>query len=556
MRRPTERTPHQSSSGHSENSCDFNVGVAALAPTGYNIGVQTKAPAAKPVMSPALRRFLYVTASITGGAIMIIEILGAKMLAPFVGTSHFVWTAQIAVTLVALAVGYYVGGRWVDKSPDLRRMYLGILAAAVYLALTVPMVRPVAYACLGFRLALGSLLASAFLFFAPLCLLAMVGPFFVRILTDSMSTVGGNVGRLTAVSTVGSFVGTVLIGYVLIPFLPNSVTMYLTALLLAVVAAVYFTVWERRARAVTVALVVILALFAYGIVQERRPQFAESRELYRANSNFGLLQVLENQSGTRRYYLNDYLIQNTYDPKEKKSLALFTYALHDLAVAYSPKIESVLCIGMGVGIVPSEFARDGVKVDVVEINEAVVPVARDLFNCATDHMRIEIGDGRYFLNQSKGQYDAVILDAFLGDSSPSHLMTRQAFEAIKRVLKPNGVLVMNSFGDFEQGRDFFTASLDKTLRAVFSSVRIHASGNGNVFFVVSPKANMDVVRPPDFEQVHISCRHDAVSAFNGLVHADPAHGIVLTDDYNPVEFYDAATREEHRRRLAMHMRSL
>lgn len=527
-----------------------------MAPSGYNTGVQSKTPAAKAAMSPALRRFLYITASITGGAIMIIEILGAKMLAPFVGTSHFVWTAQIAVTLVALAVGYYAGGRWVDKSPDLRRMYFAILWAAVYLALTVPIVRPVAYACLGFRLAFGSLLASTFLYFVPLCLLAMVGPFFVRILTDSMSTVGGNVGRLTAVSTVGSFVGTVLIGYVLIPFLPNSITMYLTAVLLAAVAGAYFMLWEKRGLPAALVLLSILSLLVYGVFQERKPQFAEARELYRANSNFGLLQVLENQAGNRRFYLNDYLIQNTYDPTEKKSLALFTYALHDLAVAYTAKIENVLCIGMGVGIVPSDFAREGVKVDVVEINGAVVPVARDLFNCATDRMRIVVGDGRYFVNQSQDQYDAVVLDAFLGDSSPSHLMTRQAFEGIKRVLKPNGVLVMNTFGDFEDGRDFFTASLDKTLRAVFSSVRIHASGNGNVFFVVSPRANLDVVRQPDFEHVHISCRHDAVSAFNGLVHADPAHGIVLTDDYNPVEFYDAATREEHRRRLAMHMRSL
>src|ERR1700758_3592118 len=105
---------------------------------------------------------------------MIIEILGAKMLAPYVGTSHFVWTAQIAVTLVALAAGYYLGGRLVDKAPQLNRIYFCILGAAVYLALTVLMVRPVAYAFLSFRLALGSLLASAFLFFVPLALLAMV----------------------------------------------------------------------------------------------------------------------------------------------------------------------------------------------------------------------------------------------------------------------------------------------------------------------------------------------------------------------------------------------
>jgi spermidine synthase len=507
-------------------------------------------------MPVSLRRFLYISASITGGAIMIIEILGAKMLAPFVGTSHFVWTAQIAVTLVALAVGYYAGGQWVDKRPQLRRMYLAILAAAVYLALTVVMVQPVAYACLGFPLAAGSLLASAFLFFVPLALLAMVGPFFIRVLTVSMTDVGGNIGRLSAMSTFGSFVGTILIGYVLIPFLPNSITMYLTAVILAALAGAYFLVWERRGLALGAATVALFALVGYGTVRQQRPHFAEVRELYRANSNFGLVQVVENQRGDRRFYLNDYLVQNIYDPQSKKSLALFTYALHDLATAYTHHIDRALCIGLGVGIVPNEFAQEGVQMDVVEINPAVVPVAARLFNCQTNLLHLFIGDGRYFINECTNQYDTVIVDAFLGDSSPSHLMTRQAFNSIKRILKPDGVLVMNSFGDFQTDKDFMTASLDKTLRRVFPSVRIHASGNGNVFFVASPRAELEMLRHPDLDRIHVACRSDAMAAFNGIVHADPDHGIVLTDDYNPVEFYDAATREEHRRRLAMHMKSL
>src|ERR1051326_8426067 len=93
-------------------------------------------------VSSGLRCYLYVTAAITGAAIMIVEILGAKMLSPFLGTSHFVWTAQIAVTLVALACGYYLGGRLVDKSMRLGRLYGAILAAGVYLAATVAICEP------------------------------------------------------------------------------------------------------------------------------------------------------------------------------------------------------------------------------------------------------------------------------------------------------------------------------------------------------------------------------------------------------------------------------
>src|SRR6476620_57393 len=101
-----------------------------------------------PALSSGLRRFLYLTAAITGAAILVVEILGAKMLSPYVGTSHFVWTAQIAVTLVALATGYYVGGRLVDRTPRVSHLYWSILFASLYLSLTVLACEPVAYWCL------------------------------------------------------------------------------------------------------------------------------------------------------------------------------------------------------------------------------------------------------------------------------------------------------------------------------------------------------------------------------------------------------------------------
>src|SRR6185295_7600460 len=110
--------------------------------------------------------------------------------------------------------------------------------------------------------------------------------------------------------------------------------------------------------------------------------------------------------------------------------------------------SDVLCIGLGVGIVPMEFARDGSRVDVVEINKAVVPLAQQYFDLEPEKLNITIDDGRHFVNQCRTQYDAIILDAFLGDSSPSHLMTQEAFTAMRRILKPSGVLVIKCFAHF------------------------------------------------------------------------------------------------------------
>jgi spermidine synthase len=509
------------------------------------------APAAEPAVSRGLRRYLYGTAATTGAAIMIVEILGAKMLSPYVGLSHFVWTAQIAVTLVALSFGYYVGGRLADKSQQLARLYWAILAAAIYLVLSVWICEPVAYWCLDFNLAVGTLLASTILFFAPLALLAMTGPFLVRVITSTVANVGGNVGRLTSIGTLGSLAGTLLIGYLLIPLLPNSLTMYFTALALMLVCAGYFLFARRKWPVVVVLAVALGSLGGWNGYLVRKHHYTYVTETYQGNSNFGKLQVIDRREGSFRFYLNDNLIQNTYDPERKQSISQFTYALSGLARAYTTNVNDVLCIGLGVGIVPMDFAHQGARVDVVEINPAVVPVAVKFFGLETNLISLTLDDGRHFLNRCRKQYDVVVLDAFLGDSSPSHLLTREAFASVRRVLRPGGTLVINSFASTQEGRDFFGASLHLTLQAVFQSVRLHSNGDGAIFFAASGRPAMEFVHPPNLAGVHPAVVQNLTSTYRHQVDTLPSHGRVLTDDYNPVEFYDARNREEIRRNLAM-----
>jgi hypothetical protein len=113
--------------------------------------------------------------------------------------------------------------------------------------------------------------------------------------------------------------------------------------------------------------------------------------------------------------------------------------------------------------------------------------------------------------------------------------------------------VINSFGDTEPGRDFFTASLDKTLKAVFRSVRIHTAGNGNIFFAASDQEQLALKGPPQLSQVHEICRAGVRAAWATVARADPDHGRLLTDDYNPVDYYDAENREQFRRQVALSM---
>ncbi len=509
-----------------------------------------------PPVPPGLRVFYYVTAGIAGAAVMIVEILGTRILAPWVGTSHFVWTAQIAVTLAALACGYYAGGRLADRGAGPGVLFGSLLASAFFLACAVLLRSWTIRALIALPLAVSSLLASAELFFLPLALMAMTGPFLVRVLAQSLRAAGGTAGRLSAVSTIGSFVGTAAVGYVLVPLLPNSVTLLGTAGLLALLSVVYLLFRPRRGASITAAVVVLAAGAAAGAAGLGTEGIHGGlTELYRGNSAFGMLQVVQPAGSHLRYALNDFLIQDAWDADRGQSTAMFTYMLEGLARAYTARLSDVLCIGLGIGVVPRDLARDGARVDVVEINPAMARMAEKWFDLDPSAFTLIIGDGRTYLREASRRYDAVILDAFLGDSVPSHLLTREAFTAIRGVLKPDGVLVINTFVDFADPRDFFGTSLSKTLASVFPSVVAHGAPNANTLFVASPRPDLAMVREPVLTEVHPSALNDVRVAYERRWIPDPGAGMILTDDYNPLEYFDAAKRERYRRMLALSLGS-
>jgi ubiquinone/menaquinone biosynthesis C-methylase UbiE len=135
-------------------------------------------------------------------------------------------------------------------------------------------------------------------------------------------------------------------------------------------------------------------------------------------------------------------------------------------------------------------------------------------------------------------------------------MTREAFAAMHRVLKPDGALVINTFADVRGENEFFSASLYKTLTNCFPGVRLHVGPNGNTLFVASVRSPLEFAHRPDFSEVHRDALRDVTDAFSTIREVDTDKGRVLTDDFNPVEFYDAPNREALRRDLAFGMRRL
>ncbi len=273
----------------------------------------------------------------------------------------------------------------------------------------------------------------------------------------------------------------------------------------------------------------------------RRSLLHEGRQwavLDRKRSAHGILLVIQRQDGSgviRRRLLNDDLIQNTYDPEGKKSLSTFTGALTELAAAYAVKMESVLCIGVGAGMVPRQLATHGATVDAVEINPDITRLAEQYFDFDPTTVNLTIDEGRSFAEQSPDTYDVVVLDAFLGMSAPPHLLTLEALAVLRDRLRPSGVLVINTFGEFDVKRREMSACLDCTLREVFGaqSVGAHASGQGNVFHVATRGRRLEPMRAPDFTGEHPAIQFELQLMWEGRREFEPGHGRVLTDAMLP-----------------------
>ncbi len=180
---------------------------------------------------------LEIVAFFCGAVVMAFEIVGSRMLGPYVGTSMFAWTSIIGVILLSLSIGYFWGGRIADMRPRADILSLFIFISALFIIITLVVKESVLEILLGSidNIHIVSVIASLILFAIPSILLGMVSPFAVRIKMKSLEKSGSTVGNLYAISTVGSIVGVFLAGFFLIPtFKITNILMLLAIVLISV----------------------------------------------------------------------------------------------------------------------------------------------------------------------------------------------------------------------------------------------------------------------------------------------------------------------------------
>lgn len=502
--------------------------------------------------------FLIATAFFCGAMIMVIEVLGSRVIGPFFGVSIFVWTSLITVTMIALAAGYAIGGWFSDRKDHPDWLY-GLITAAGVLTLLVPLLKgPILKLCMTFGLRTGAFASSLILFGPPLLLLGCVSPFLIRIAARELASIGRTVGSFYAVSTVGSVVGTVATGFFLISWLGVNQIFFLVGVALILLGIAYFAFFRGRYAVVLLLLITPISLPGEAAIDKVMENGTNVRLVKKLEGFYGEKKVVDYSYGVihTRELMIDSVIQGGIDMRTGEAIYPYYYVLGTVPQTIHPQGKNCLVIGLGAGLIPPFYTRNGIRTDVIDIDEDIVTLARDYFNFAGAE-RVVIEDARYFLNRGTELYDYMILDVFSGETVPAHMLSREAFALMRKRLAPGGVLAINLTGSLERN-SFMTASVLKTLHEIFPQVDIYpnfdpqaagAVGNISLFAHDGEPCRL----PPDYfrrMKVHPFVAKELADIPRWRYELPPAaEALVLTDEYNPVDCHDLELKETIRRNL-------
>lgn len=488
---------------------------------------------------------LELTVFVCGALVMIYEIVGSRVLSPFIGASTYVWTSLIGVILGALSLGYWLGGKWADRKPDIRILASVIFLAGGLVSVTILFKDIILtfVAAVPAGLEIKSVLAALLLFAPASVFLGFVTPYAVKLKMLSLSDSGKTVGRLYALSTVGSIVGTFAAGFFLVPFVGSTRTLYLVGGILIglSISLVPFSISRFN--------LMILILFAVGITASELGIYTmrAANGLYDIDTEYSRVQVFQTtdpKTGKKIQALatDPYFIQSAMflDCDEM----VFDYGrYYHLMRHFKPNFENTLMIGGAGYTFPKEYLRryPAARMDVAEIDPQMTAIARKFFRLEDDpRLNIIHQDGRVLLNGAEtGRYDAVLMDAF-GSlfSVPYQLTTLETVQQISRVMKDDGVVIFNLGSSIRGPGSGFLQAEFKTYQAVFPRVFLFKVNSDytdeqlqNLIIVACKSGNNSALESSDPE-IQALVSH--------LYKSDlPFEKPIITDDLAPVEYYNS-----------------
>jgi spermidine synthase len=481
---------------------------------------------------PPLPLLVFVVGTGSLGA----EIAAVRLLAPYFGASTVVWANTIGVVLVALSVGYWLGGRWADRNPTMRGLCLVALAAASLLAVVPFAADPLldlavdALDEISAGAFFGSLLAVLVLVAIPVLLLGAVSPWALRLAVDRVEHAGEVAGRLYALSTAGSLFGTLVSALVLIPLVGTRRTFLLFALAIAIVA-----VWGlrpvRRYAPAPVAIVVLLAL-PVGTLKASD----DGKVIYEAETPYQYARVVEYESGKRKLELNEGQARHSvYDPS---TVLTDDYWDDMLVLSFATRTEppaSIAILGNAAGTMSRMYEEylPATEIDGVEIDSELSEIGRRYFDMNNPNLDLHHEDARPFLRRIDEDYDAIVVDAYRQPYIPFYLTTREFFELCEERLADGGAVMVNV--GHPEGQDELEKVLSATMRDVFADVARDPVDPTNTVVVASDTPiSADRLRaarrqfPSEVDTLIAETASRLAPALEG--------GEVYTDDKAPVEW--------------------
>ena len=489
---------------------------------------------------------LYGTVTITGAAVMMVELLGTRIIGPFYGVSLIVWSSLLSVALLALSVGYFVGGHFADRGEPLRLPH-AVMAAAAMIAVIPLFSQPVQLFFDDFGLRWGALSSAFVLFTPPLVFLGMAGPFVIRMMTDHVANVGSTAGNVYAISTVGSVVGTLLLGFYLLPLFGTHAILFVLAFILLCLSLTLVVYETKRLQYKYVLLpwLGFSAILTMGLLWQLLSGGSKQTDehytvLFEGETHYGWVRVVDQKDDQIRWLMSDAsTIGAEYLPSGESLLGY--QSVVRLLPWFNPDGKKALLVGLGAGHLVADFANYGIQTDSVEIDPTVAYAAQRFFNFKPTG-KVIVGDARYRVKQLHETYDFIIHDCFTGGSEPYHLLSREMMIELKSKLKPGGVLAVNFVGFTDAQRLKPVKSVARTLDSVFKYRKSFVPKPGETFsdyiFVVS-ESELDSNQHPNSDQPHKWLTEREVNI-------ETAGGELISDDFNPLEYLQIAKAEYYR----------
>lgn len=494
-------------------------------------------------------RFLQVAVFVSGMTALAVELAASRLLGNVFGTSNLVWANIIGLILVYLTAGYFLGGRCADRNPN-PTVFYRIMAWAALTTAVVPVVsHPVLIAAatavekLNASVVIGSFGAVLILFSVPVTLMGCVSPFAIRLAIRDVRAAGNISGRLYAISTLGSIVGTFLPVLWLIPAIGTARTFFVFSALLLLVALAGLWISNRRLALLHLWMPPALAVLFWA--GTGRPIKDTVGMILERESAYNYIQVIE-KDGRRELHLNEGEgMHSVYSPTLLLTGGTWDYFLAAPFFNDPPRtptqMKSLAIVGLAAGTTANQFTKiyGPIPIEGYEIDPVIIDIGRKYFGMTEPNLEAYAVDGRWGLEHSRRTFSVITIDAYRPPYIPPHLTTVEFFQIVRSHLAPDGVVAINVARLPDDRR--LIEGLAATMQAVFPSVfvaDVPYSMNSILFATLQPSSLQNLLDNYRAVKTAGNVPQDLLTVLEWTIQnlqPTPTTGMVFTDDRAPIE---------------------